>query len=200
MKQITVGETVRFHVGVNDTAGSGADGATCVWDVRLAGAAAGAAPVLSGSGTLLSHANFPAGCYEIEIAATVGNDFAANESYAVFASLAVDAQNPTGLVGEFETESTGSATTHFSNQTTNAYSTVQSLNGDYIVHITGTFASATLRVWGGTYGQDPLTFQELLEVAAASKKVLTYAGDLRFEVLGATGSTSISAVVQEIVR
>jgi len=52
-------DTVYFGAGSNDTSGSGNDGVSAVFDVRLAGAAAGAAPVLSGSATLLTHANFP---------------------------------------------------------------------------------------------------------------------------------------------
>jgi hypothetical protein len=37
-------ETVYFWFAANDTAGSGADGETPLYDVRLAGAAADAAP------------------------------------------------------------------------------------------------------------------------------------------------------------
>ena len=65
------------------------------------GAAAGAAPVLSGSATLLTHANYPAGCHEVAIAATAANGFAATNTYAVFCTLLVDSQNPTGFVGSF---------------------------------------------------------------------------------------------------
>jgi hypothetical protein len=96
-----LGDTVYFWFATNDTSGSGDDGASAVYDVRLAGAAAGAAPVLSGSATLLTHASYPAGCYEVAIAATSGNGFATNSTYGVFATAAVDAQNPTGLVGSF---------------------------------------------------------------------------------------------------
>lgn len=97
----TLADTVYFWFGSNDTAGSGNDGSTPVYDVRLAGAAAGAAPVLSGSGTLLSHADYPAGCHEVAIAATAGNGFAAGNTYAVFCTLLVDSENPTGFVGSF---------------------------------------------------------------------------------------------------
>ena len=102
MQYATLGDTVYFWFGANDTSGSGADGATPVFDVRLAGAAADAAPVLSGSATLLTHANYPAGCHEVAIAATPENGFAAGETYAVFCTLLVDAQNPTGFVGAFK--------------------------------------------------------------------------------------------------
>src|SRR5690606_25140274 len=86
----------------NDTAGSGDDGASAVFDVRLGGAAADAAPVYSGNATLLSHANYPAGCYEIEIPATEENGFAEGETYGVFCTLAVDGQNPSGHIGSFQ--------------------------------------------------------------------------------------------------
>ncbi len=97
----TIEDTLYFFFGANDTSGSGADGATPVYDVRLAGAAAGAIPTLSGAATLLTHANYPAGAHEIAIAATDGNGFAANATYAVFCTLLVDSQNPTGFVGSF---------------------------------------------------------------------------------------------------
>ena len=97
----TIEDTVYLFFGANDTSGSGADGATPVYDVRLAGAAAGAIPVLSGAATLLSHGDFPAGAHEVAIAATVVNGFASNATYGVFATLAVDSQNPTGFIGSF---------------------------------------------------------------------------------------------------
>jgi len=97
----TLEDTVYFWFGANDTSGSGGDGASPVYDVRLAGAAAGAAPVLSGSATLLSHGDYPAGAHEIAIAATDGNGFAADATYAVFVTLLVDSQNPTGFAGSF---------------------------------------------------------------------------------------------------
>lgn len=97
-------DTVYFWFAANDTSGSGADGASPVYDVRLAGAAAGAIPVLSGSATLLTHANFPAGAHEVEIAATTGNGFAAGNTYGVFCTLLVDSQNPTGFIGSVSLE------------------------------------------------------------------------------------------------
>jgi hypothetical protein len=96
-----IGDTIYFWAGSNDTSGSGADGASSLFDVREAGAAAGAAPLLSGSGTLLSHANYPPGCYEIAVAATSANGFADGDTCAVFFTLTVDSQNPTGFVGSF---------------------------------------------------------------------------------------------------
>ena len=98
----TLEDTVYLWFGANDTAGSGADGATPVFDVRLAGAAADAAPILSGAATLLSHVNYPPGAHEVAIAATTGNGFAAGNTYAVFCTLLVDSQNPTGFIGSFK--------------------------------------------------------------------------------------------------
>jgi len=95
----TVGDTVYFWFAANDTSGSGGDGATPTYDVRIASDASTAAPTLSGTPSLLSHANYPAGCHQIDVAATVGNGFAADDTFAVFCSLAIDAQNPTGFVG-----------------------------------------------------------------------------------------------------
>lgn len=94
-----IGDTIFFWFAANDTSGSGGDGASALYDVREAGAAASAAPLLSGSATLLSHANYPPGAYEIAIAATTGNGFADNDVFAVFCTLSIDSQNPTGLVG-----------------------------------------------------------------------------------------------------
>ena len=103
MKQYAaLDDTVYFWFAANDTKGSGGDGASPAADVRLAGAAADAAPVYGPTPVLLSHANYPAGAYEIAIAATEGNGFGANNTYAVFCTLAIDAQNPTGFVGSFD--------------------------------------------------------------------------------------------------
>jgi len=95
----TINDTVYFWFAANDTSGSGGDGATPLYDVREAGAAAGAIPLLSGTPTLLTHANYPAGCHEIAVAATTGNGFAADDTFAVFCTVAVDSQNPSGFVG-----------------------------------------------------------------------------------------------------
>ena len=96
-----LGDTVYFWFASNDTAGSGTDGSTPLADVRLCGAAAAAAPVLSPTPTLLTHASYSAGCHEIAIAATALNGFADASTYAVFCTLLADAQNPTGFLGRF---------------------------------------------------------------------------------------------------
>ena len=103
MKQYAnLGDTVYFWFAANDTSGSGGDGSSPACVVRLAGAASDAAPVYSLTPVLLSHASYPAGCYEVAIPATSGNGFATNNTYAVFCTLAIDSQNPTGFVGSFD--------------------------------------------------------------------------------------------------
>lgn len=102
MQYGTLEDTLYLWFASNDTAGSGDDGATPLADVRLAGATISDAPILSPTPALLSHANYPAGCYELAVAATAANGFAAGNTYAVFCSLTVDSQNPTGFVGAFK--------------------------------------------------------------------------------------------------
>jgi hypothetical protein len=103
MKQYAaLDDTIYLWFASNDTSGSGGDGASPAADVRLAGAAADAAPVYSPTPALLTHANYPAGSYEITIAATAANGFATGNTYAVFCTLAIDSQNPTGFVGSFD--------------------------------------------------------------------------------------------------
>lgn len=105
MKQYaSIDDTVYFWFAGNDTSGSGGDGASPAADVRLAGAAADAAPVYSPTPVLLSNAGYPAGAYEVAIVASAGNGFAADNTYAVFCTLAIDSQNPTGFVGSFDTK------------------------------------------------------------------------------------------------
>ena len=95
----TIGDTVYFWFAANDTSGSGGDGATPEFIVREAGAAAGAEPLLSDVATLLTHADYPDGCHEIAVAATVGNGFAADDTFSVFCTIAIDSQNPAGMIG-----------------------------------------------------------------------------------------------------
>jgi hypothetical protein len=105
MKQYAaIDDTVYFWFAANTTSGSGGDGASPAADVRLAGAAPDAAPVYSPTPSLLSHMNYPAGAYEIAITASVANGFATGNTYAVFCTLAIDSQNPTGFVGSFDTK------------------------------------------------------------------------------------------------
>lgn len=96
-----LGDTVYLWFSANDTSGSAGDGASAAADVRLGGAAADAAPVLSPTPTLLSHASYPDGCYEVAVEATEANGFAAGNDYVVICTLAIDEQNPAGIIGEF---------------------------------------------------------------------------------------------------
>lgn len=96
-----LGDTFYVGFSVNDTSGSGIDGSTPLFDVRLGGAAASAAPVLSGTPDLLSHANFQPGAYECAIAATTGNGFAADATYLVYATVTADSQTPAAFIGSF---------------------------------------------------------------------------------------------------
>jgi len=102
-KYAEIADTVYFWFAANDTTGTAADGATPLYDVRLAGAAAGAAPTASGTPTLLSHADYAAGIYEIAIDTT---GYAAGE-YAVFCTLTVSTVNPSGFCGSFKLRASG---------------------------------------------------------------------------------------------
>jgi hypothetical protein len=102
MKYGELGDTIAFHYAVNDTGGSAVDGSGFSAQVRLFGAASSAAPVHSPTCTLLSHASYPAGCYEISIAATTGNGYADNSEYAVFVTGTADAETPVAYVGSFQ--------------------------------------------------------------------------------------------------
>jgi len=116
MKQYAaIDDVIYFWFAGNDTSGSGGDGASPAADVRLAGAAAGAIPTYSPTPTLLTHANYPAGAYEIAITASAANGFAADNTYAVFCTLAIDSQNPTGFVGSFDTKPTLATMTDWEN-------------------------------------------------------------------------------------
>lgn len=98
-RKVGLGDTVYLAFASNSTSGSGNDGATAVAYVREQGTAAAAAPITTAAGTLLSHATFPAGCYEVSIVTTTGNGFAAGNHYAVYCTLAVSGENPVGYIG-----------------------------------------------------------------------------------------------------
>src|SRR3972149_322220 len=96
-KEVAVGGTVYFWFAANTTAGGAGDGAPPLYDVRLAGAASGAAPTASGTPTLLTHANYSDGLHEIALDRT---GYAEGE-YAVFRTLTISSVNPAGFVGSF---------------------------------------------------------------------------------------------------
>lgn len=104
-KYAEIGDTVYFWFAANTTAGAAGDGATPLFDVRLAGAAAGAAPTASGTPTLLTHADYTDGLHEIAVDTT---GYAAGE-YAVFCTLTISSVNPGGFVGSVKVRTAGTA-------------------------------------------------------------------------------------------
>ena len=115
----TLEDTVYFGFAANLTSGAAGDGATPLFDVRLGGGAASDAPILSGTPTLLAHANYTGGCYEVAVAATAANGFAAGNTYLVFVTLTISSVTPAAMVGTFKlapvvsniTQVTGTAVT-----------------------------------------------------------------------------------------
>ena len=99
--------TLYYHFASNDTDGSGTDGSAPACCVRKCGAAAGAAPILTPTPYLLSHASYPAGCYEVAIPATAENGFELNGVYAVYVSLTADGETPSQCIGTFFLTDTG---------------------------------------------------------------------------------------------
>jgi hypothetical protein len=104
-KEAEIAQTVYFWFAANGTDGAAGDGATPLYDVRLAGAAANAAPTASGTPTLLSHANYSDGLHEIAIDTT---GYAAGE-YAVFCTLTISTVNPAGFCGSFRLKAAGAS-------------------------------------------------------------------------------------------
>lgn len=102
-KYAEVADTVYFWFAANLTTGAAGDGATPLYDVRLAGAAANAAPTASGTPTLLSHADYSDGLHEIAIDTT---GYSAGE-YAVFCTLTISTVNPAGFCGSFKLRPAG---------------------------------------------------------------------------------------------
>jgi len=94
-----LGTTARFHMALNDPGGSGADGAGPAAYVRKCGAAADAAPVVTPTPALLSHASYAPGLYEVEFDITEENGFEMNTEYAVFSTVGVSDENPVGFLG-----------------------------------------------------------------------------------------------------
>ena len=93
--------TLYFGFAANLSSGAAGDGATPLYDVRLCGAASTAAPVLSGTPTLLTHASYSDGLHEVSIAATAANGFAAGSTYLVFVTLTISSVTPASCIGSF---------------------------------------------------------------------------------------------------
>ena len=98
----TLEDTVYFGFAANLTSGAAGDGATPLYDVRLAGASSSAAPVLSGTPTLLTHGDYSDGLHEVAIAATAANGFAAGSTYLVFVTLTISSVTPAACIGSFK--------------------------------------------------------------------------------------------------
>lgn len=102
-KYAEIADVIYFWFAANLTTGAAGDGATPLYDVRLAGAAADAAPTASGTPTLLSHVDYPDGLYEIAINTT---GYSTGE-YAVFCTLTISTVNPAGFCGSFKLRAAG---------------------------------------------------------------------------------------------
>lgn len=89
MREIALGKTIEIPFAANDDQGNGDDGSSPLFDVRLEGAAASAAPVFSGTPSLLTDAGYAPGGYVCIIAATAVNGFAWNGVYHVYATITV---------------------------------------------------------------------------------------------------------------
>ncbi len=98
---VALEDTVYLGFATNLTSGAAGDGASPLFDVRLGGAASGAAPVLSGTPTLLTSGSYSDGCYEVAVAATAANGFAAGNTYLVFVTLTIDSVTPAAMIGSF---------------------------------------------------------------------------------------------------
>ena len=169
MKQYAaLDDTVYFWFAGNDTSGSGGDGASPAADIRLAGAAADAAPVYSPTPSLLSHVDYPAGAYEIAITTSVANGFAIGNTYAVFCTLAIDSQNPTGFVGSFDLKPVESNLTQIGDSAQSATDLKDMVDTGYdpanhkiqsdLIYIHGSALT-------GTAGQLAAAFTKLFDVA-----------------------------------
>jgi len=95
----TLGDTLYFGFASNLTSGAAGDGASPTFQVRQCGAASNAAPILTGTPTLLTNAGHVDGSYEVAIAATAGNGFVAGNVYLVFAGLTISAVIPNSCIG-----------------------------------------------------------------------------------------------------
>src|SRR3990167_6132681 len=109
-----INDTIYFGFAANLTSGAAGDGATPLFDVRLGGDTAGAAPILSGTPTLLTHANYTDGLYEVAIAVTAANGFAAGNTYLVFATLTISSVTPAACIGSFKVSPVVANTTQVS--------------------------------------------------------------------------------------
>jgi len=155
-QNITLGDAVYLYFALNTPAGDQDDGSSLSYYVRQAGDAANAAPFATSSPTLLSHASYPEGSYEIAINTTVGG-YAANTTYAVFCEATVSSTNPNGFVGSFHIgpvpAELADVTTHggSSAEITLAKLTVSGNDADGVIDIDNAGGPA-INAQGSTYG------------------------------------------------
>lgn len=144
-KEAEIGDTVYFWFAANATTGAAGDGATPLYDVRLAGGAAGDAPTASGTPTLLTHANYSDGLHEIAVDTT---GYSAGE-YAVFCTLTISTVNPAGFCGSFRLKAAGASIHSATTRVLQALpaATAGAAGG---VFIAGTNAATTITSAGGS--------------------------------------------------
>jgi len=136
-------DVLHFWFASNDTSGSGNDGASAAADVRKGGDTASAIPIQSLTPTLLTHANYPAGCYEVEVTASVANGYVSDANYGIFCTLAVDSQNPTGFIGSFRTAAITANAIKISGSTTVANNIEQDYDGTGFARPNSTIGTCT---------------------------------------------------------
>ena len=187
-----VDDTFYFHFAANDTGGSGADGATPICDVRLCGAAADAAPVYEPTPALLTHASYMAGVHEVAIVASVANGFAAGNTYAVCCSLAVDAENPSGVVGKFKLDVQHADVTQWLGQAVTADSNVPE------VHVVGLDADVitAAKVAADVHAEAADAVWD--EVLTAGTHNVGYSAGQRLRYLILTGATAQAGAASAI--
>ena len=166
-KEYAIGDTAYFAFAANTTAGAAGDGATPLYDVRLCGAAADAAPVASGTPTLLTHANYTDGLHEIAIDTT---GYAAGE-YSVYCTLTISSVNPAGYCGSFKLRAAGSTT-----------------------HALATSVVSTLGVAGAGLTALPTAAQNRAEMDSSSTKL---AAILAAASSGGTGASQVTITVTD---
>lgn len=198
----TLEDTVYLGFAANLTSGTAGDGATPLYDVRLAGAAASAAPVLSGTPTLLTHANYSDGCYEVAVAATAANGFAANNTYLVFVTLTIDSVTPAACIGSFRLAPVPANAVQWLG-TACAIPTVAGVPEVDLTHIGGGAQSATDLKDFADDGYDPATNK--VQGVVLVDTITTYTGDTpqtgdSFARIGVTGSGLTSLATQASVN
>lgn len=106
---VVIEGTARMGLATNDTGGSAADATSGpVGYAHLCGATVNAAPITAGiTVDLLSEATWPPGCYQVSIAATAANGFAAGSDYDIWVQGTVDSETPVGYVGKLKVRAAG---------------------------------------------------------------------------------------------